>query len=175
MHATLYIILLVSRLVSWLAGMRLGSRHIYGLVYNVIFIKSFFFIQKLECDEKFKPSFTYKSSYPLIVTSNYTLDHIGQSPVDAQALRNRSREIFVYAKMVDTIEELNECHARGEPAVKKPHFNILPEILCGLFVKHFDDKPVPRLMENHEIQTPPPHLVQRFRQNELESQTKKIK
>ena len=77
--------------------------------------------------------------------------------------------------MVDTIEELNECRARGEAAVKKPHFNILPEILCGLFVKHFDDDPVPRLMENHEIQTPPPHLVQRFRQNELESQTKKIK
>ena len=130
----------------------------------------------MECDVKHNESFTYTLSYPLIVTSNYTLDHIGKNdPVEAEALRNRSREIFLFAKMVDTVEELNDCRQRGEAAVMKPHFNILPEVLCGLFEQYFTETPEAKLMTNSELQTIPPGLFEKFRENELNLHFKKMK
>lgn len=114
----------------------------------------------------------YDKSLPLVLTSNYSVDYLasaapgGLGEVDALALKNRSRQILMYARMVDTVEELREAEERGERVVLKPNFRITNEILCHLFVDLFDKEPEPKIMSNDEIQYVPPHILQKFMDNE---------
>ena len=114
----------------------------------------------------------YEKSLPLILTSNYSIDYLADAApgslgdVDALALKNRSRQIFMYANMVDTEEELREAQERGEQAVLKPDFRITNEVLCYILNDLFDDEPEPKIMSNDEIQVVPSHILERFLDNE---------
>ena len=131
-----------------------------------------FRLQRIEVDRKHSSSFVYEKSLPLILTSNYSIDHIADGApgslgeVDALALKNRSRQIFMYANMVDTEEEFREAQERGEQVVLKPDFRITNEVLCYILNDLFDDEPEPNILSNEQIQVVPPHILEKFLDNE---------
>ena len=125
--------------------------------------------ESMQVDVKHSDSYPYEKSLPLILTSNYSIDAIAKfNDLHADALRNRSREIFLFAPLVDTEDEYEQAVARGENVVLKPAFTIQPELICAMLEKEFEgeDAPTPRLMSASELQQPPAEVLERFLQKE---------